>query len=112
MLIRCVISSAVIMAASLFAMPTHSYGHDNKWEPIEKVDDEVKKISKHENLEVFSAPNVIMVTVDTPMKIEIFTILGRLVVSQHLQPGSYEFKINTHGVYLVKTEGSTSKVAI
>lgn len=101
---------AVALLLSVTALPL--YPHENQWEQIENVGDEVKPISKQPDVEVFSAPQVIKVNIAKPLKIEIFTILGKLVSSQQLEAGAYEFRMNSHGVYIVKTDESTSKVAI
>lgn len=101
-----------VMAFLLLAIALPAFSHENQWEEIEYIGDEVKSISKQPDIEVFAAPQVIKVNLSKPLKIEIFTILGKLVSSQQLDIGSYEFRMNSHGVYIVKTEESTSKVAI
>ena len=112
MSLNCKIVVTIVVCFLLGATQFSSYSHENKWEQIEYVGTDVKKVSHQADVEVFSAPSVIRVNVSKPIKIEIFTILGKLVSSQQLEAGSYEFKMNTHGVYLVKTGESTSKVAI
>lgn len=50
----------------------------------------------------------------TPRKIQvtIYTILGQIVTERTLNPGISEVKIGTRGIYLVKIEGKTQKVAL
>ena len=49
-----------------------------------------------------------------PRKIQvtIYTILGQVVTDRTLNPGLSEIKIGTRGIYLVKIEGRTQKVAL
>ncbi|MCH5236696.1 MAG: hypothetical protein J1E95_02730 [Muribaculaceae bacterium] len=110
-LIRTIVAS-VVVTFCLMVMTIPTYGNENQWEQIETIGEGVKPISKQQDIEVFSAPSVIKVNVTRTLKIEIFTILGKLISSQELEAGNYEFRMNSHGVYIVKTAESTSKVAI
>ncbi len=52
--------------------------------------------------------------VSTPYRVEVkvYTILGQMVMSRMVNPGVSELKMETRGVYLVKIEGRTQKVAL
>ena len=46
------------------------------------------------------------------IQIKIYTILGRLVSQDTVGPGTFQFQVSTHGVYIVKIGQLTCKVAI
>ncbi len=50
----------------------------------------------------------------TPRRVEVtvYTILGQVVMMRVVNPGVSEIKIENRGVYLVKVEGRTQKVAL
>lgn len=71
-----------------------------------------KSVSKVGDTEVLTLPSVILLNLSQTEKVEVFTILGRLVCEETLPPGSYEFIVEAHGVYIVKIGNVTCKVAI
>ena len=83
-----------------------------EWEPVKDVENSAKIISKHQDIGIFTSSSTIIVEVAQPVRIEIFTILGKLVSSSNLMPGIYQYKLNSHGVYIVKCSGMTCKVAV
>ena len=106
------ILAALFLASVAMSSPVIALSEESQWEHVENVGESAKPVSKHPDIEVFTGPSVILINVHKPGKVEIFTILGRQVSSETLQAGSYEFRMKAHGVYIVKTEESTSKVAI
>ena len=65
-----------------------------------------------DGVEIFSSDDVI--TIRTPKKIQVrvFTILGQLVSQASLPPGTSELRLNSRGIFLVKTEHITQKVVL
>ena len=53
-----------------------------------------------------------MVKVNQNVEIRIFTILGKLLSHQQLEPGIYQCEIDSHGVYIIKTDETTCKIGI
>lgn len=82
------------------------------WEPVKSERTDAKSIAKEAELEVKAAPSTIIVTTNHQVQIKIFTILGRLVNSETLAPGTSQLSLPAHGVYLVKVGSLTCKVAI
>lgn len=105
--ITCAFLAVVVSAPSLYAQSSNL-----KWEAVKAMTNNMKHIAKENDIEVFSAPSLVFINVNRNVKVQIFTILGKLVSSQNLEPGSYEFKLETHGVYIIKTPETTCKVAI
>ena len=50
----------------------------------------------------------------TPRKVQVvvYTILGQIVTDRTINPGLSELKIGVRGIYLVKIEGQTQKIAL
>lgn len=83
-----------------------------KWEPSKVSVEDAKVISKDTSLEIYSLPSLIVINTSQPVKIEIFTILGRLVSAESLPAGRHEFAVDVHGVYIIKAGDLTCKVAL
>ena len=82
------------------------------WIPLRTETTATKTIMKDTDTEVLTLPSVIMLNISQTSKVEVFTILGRLLSSETLHPGSYEFQVEAHGIYIVKIGDLTCKVAI
>lgn len=92
-------SSGVLMAAP-------------RWEPMHADISIAKSVSKEADKEILSMPSVILLNLHQQEKVEVFTILGRLVVEESLPPGSYQLNVEGHGIYIVKIGDLTCKVAL
>lgn len=82
------------------------------WEPVRTEYSSAKKILKETDFEIRVSPGVIMVSANREVQIKIFTILGRLVNSETLQPGTSRLTLPAHGVYIVKVNDITCKIAV
>ena len=83
------------------------------WEPSSYINSNFKLISKQPDIEIFLNGSFVEISVNKPLIIKIFTILGKEISSQFLDPGIYELNLNNnHGVYIIKTEQTTCKIAI
>lgn len=104
-----VITSLILALASLLAaLEVMARG----WEPLKAERTDVKLVVREAEVEIKSAPGVIVVTTSHQVPIKIFTILGRLVSSETLPQGSMQFLVPAHGVYIVKAGDLTCKVAV
>lgn len=83
-----------------------------QWEVAKSISDNVKQVSAQSDIHVYTAPSRIILNVSQPVNVKIFTILGKQVSSQKLEPGIYEYRLNPHGIYIIKTNETTCKVAI
>lgn len=91
---------------------TFAQNQSKKWVEAKNINANFKAVSSQPEIEVFSAPNIIMVKVNKETEIRLFTILGKLISTQKLEPGIFEFHLDSHGIYIIKTETSSSKIAI
>lgn len=82
------------------------------WEQIKSEYSELKSIVKEPEIEILTGPSLVVVTSSKQVKIQIFTILGRLVSSETLPPGTSQLSLPAHGVYIVKVGELTCKIAI
>lgn len=83
-----------------------------KWEPVKTERSDTKSVIKETELEIKTASSTIIVTSNHTVRIQIFTILGRLVSSETIPAGTSQLVLPTHGVYLVKVGALTVKVAV
>lgn len=82
------------------------------WEQVKTEYSDLKPVVKEPEIEIFTSPSLVIVNTSKPVKIQIFSILGRLVSSETLPAGSSQLTISAHGVYIVKVGELTCKIAI
>lgn len=75
-------------------------------------DDRTDGTTRTPEIEVTSKEGNIYIRSSRQVKVTIYTILGQIVTEQTINPGISELKIGTRGIYLVKIEGKTRKVAL
>lgn len=100
------------MAAS-FALASWGFPGPAGWEPALRHEvREAKSVIKDNELEIMTLPSCIVVNTGHKIHIQVFTILGRLVSAETLQPGMSKLTVGAHGIYIVKAGELTCKVAI
>ena len=83
-----------------------------EWEILRTDTSGSKLVVKETETEISTLPSRIIVHLAQNAKVEVFTILGRIVNSETLAPGSYEFHVEAHGIYILKIGDFTCKVAL
>lgn len=83
-----------------------------EWEQLKTEVSGSKSVVKEGDIEILTAPSMIIVNSSRPIRIQVFTILGRLVSSETLPSGISRLSVPTHGVYIIKTGELTCKVAL
>ena len=106
------ILTSILLAISLLAPSMSAQTQEHQWHEAKNISANFKAVTSQPDIDVFSAPNMIMIKVNQEVKVNIFTILGKLISSEHLSPGIYEFEIESHGVYIIKTDETSCKLAI
>lgn len=101
-----------ILLLSAFATIIPAEAAPNKWESLKTERTDAKTVVKETEIEIKTASSTIIVTSNHSVQIKIFTILGRLVSSDSLPPGTNQLTLPAHGVYLVKIGNLTCKVAV
>lgn len=103
----------ILAAMACIAMAGAAYASPGGWEPAKtEQTSTAKTVIKDADIEVKTAPGIIIVSTNHQVQIKVFTILGRLVNSETLQPGTSRLQLPTHGVYIVKVGDLTCKVAV
>lgn len=82
------------------------------WEQPKTVRTDTRTIVKDTETEIKAARGVIVITVNHPTQVKIFTILGQLISSEIIPAGSSQYVVSTHGVYIVKAGDLTCKLAL
>lgn len=89
-----------------------SQSFNNQWESLGLSSPPGKTIMVHDDCEVLLSSSGLVIKVDRPLKVEIFTLLGKPVSAQILEPGNYSFSPSKHGVYIIKTQSGSCKVTL
>lgn len=63
-------------------------------------------------IEVSSKDGSIYIRTPRKVQVIVYTILGQVVTDRTINPGLSELKIGVRGIYLVKIEGQTQKIAL
>ena len=103
---------SLFIALSVISSVMDANTHEPQWQEAKSITGNFKAISSQPDIEVFSAPNVIMVKVNQNVQVRIFTILGKLISDQHLEPGIFQFHLDSHGIYIIKTDETSCKIAL
>lgn len=85
---------------------------NNQWENIGLSSPSGKVIISQDDCEVLLSSVGLVVKATKTIRIEIFTLLGKPVSAQILEPGNYSFSPSKHGVYIIKTQTASCKVSL
>ncbi len=102
----------IIFAAMLAASTVCGAAGAPAWETVKTEVVGAKSVIKEPDLEILTAPSCIIVNCNKQVDIKVFTILGRVVSSETLPPGSSRLTVGAHGVYIVKVGELTCKIAL
>ena len=102
----------LLLCFMLSAPMAMANNHPHSWQEINNMNGNFKAVISQPDIEVFSSPNIIMVKVNRTTQIRLFTILGKLISSQKLEPGIFEYHMDTPGIYIIKTDDISCKIAI
>ena len=64
------------------------------------------------DVEIFGKDGEIVIKTNRKIHVRVFTILGQLVNQATLNPGENHLRVNSRGIYIVKVENRTQKVAL
>ena len=95
-----------------FVLPT-AVAQTTMEKEIWKIDDNRQNEPVHEApIEVSSKDGSIYIRTQRKVQVVVYTILGQIVTDRTINPGLSELKIGVRGIYLVKIEGQTQKIAL
>jgi len=102
-----VILAGLFLAAALqvgAAAPSWERVRDRQPVPTEHVDADDVIVTSH--------AGYIYVTTSKPIEIKIFSILGQLIKQEKIPAGTFRYRLESKGIYIVKAETVTKKVTI
>ena len=95
-----------------FVLPT-AVAQTTMEKEIWKIDDNRQNETAQEApIEVSSKDGSIYIRTPRKVQVVVYTILGQSVTDRTINPGLSELKIGVRGIYLVKIEGQTQKIAL
>ena len=95
-----------------FVLPT-AVAQTTMEKEIWKIDDNRQNEPVQEaHIEVSSKDGSIYIRTPRKVQVVVYTILGQIVTDRTINPGLSELKIGVRGIYLVKIEGQTQKIAL
>ena len=95
-----------------FVLPT-AVAQTTMEKEIWKIDDNRQNETVQEApIEVSSKDGSIYIRTPRKVQVVVYTILGQIVTDRTINPGLSELKIGVRGIYLVKIEGQTQKIAL
>ena len=95
-----------------FVLPT-AVAQTTMEKEIWRIDDNRQNEPVQEaTIEVSSKDGSIYIRTQRKVQVKVSTILGQIVTDRTINPGLSELKIGVRGIYLVKIEGQTQKIAL
>ena len=105
---RILLLTAIAIMATAGAPSVFAKG----WEPVKSEKTQGQKVISDSEVEIRSGSGTIFITTSKNVNIKIFTILGSRIAEDNLAPGTYQFAVPTHGVFIIKAGTLTCKVAL
>lgn len=102
----------IFLCCAMLTASLPAFAVSKTWEMVKTERTDARHVVRETDIEIKSAPQSVIVSSNHGVQIKIFTILGRLVNSETLPAGTYQFTLPTHGVYIVKVGDLTCKVAV
>lgn len=84
----------------------------NTWESVDSPPVSLVEQRPDDPFEARAINGYVYIIVRQPMNVELFTILGQLISSKQLQPGTHRLRLNSRGVFLVKAGNQTRRITL
>ncbi|MCH5222213.1 MAG: T9SS type A sorting domain-containing protein [Muribaculaceae bacterium] len=110
---RLLLATVVLIAAVAHSPALSASAKAPVWEIVTTTDSVAEALSQdmtQNRLEIVVRDGFVYITVDAPVKVEVFTILGQLVTSKTLQPGTVRLTLSQRGIYILKGAGATKRI--
>ena len=108
-----VLAVATVLAAMAVCAPCAGAASSAPvWEVVRTTDaDTAPAVAPQDSpVDIRVRDGIIEIVVAERVKVEVFTILGQLVTSRTLQPGTVRLTLGQRGIYIVKSAGYTKRV--
>lgn len=80
------------------------------WEVVEQHDPRPDSRQRTEAPEVVVRQKYIYISTERPETVRVYTILGQLVTSKEIRPGTVRLQLASRGVYILKTDTATLRI--
>ena len=97
---------AVILTLMLAVMAGDAAAQNLQWQESKHA------VISESDVEITGKDGVIIIKTTRRIQVRVFTILGQLVNQTTLNPGENHLRVNSRGIYIVKVENRTQKVAL
>lgn len=84
-----------------------------QWDVVavaDSADNGRNDLGQRETVEIVNRDGVLYITVDRPMKIEIYSILGQLITKRQVAAGTVRLALGQRGVYILKAGSTTRRI--
>ena len=96
----------VILSLFLASVNVGMYAQQTQWKETKHA------VQAESDLEITGKDGVILVRTTKRIQVRVFTILGQLVSQSVVNPGESILKVNSRGIYIVRVDNRTFKVAL
>ena len=96
----------VILSLFLASVNVGMYAQQAQWQETKHA------VQTESDLEITGKDGVIVVRTTKRIQVRGFTILGQLVSQSVVNPGESILKVNSRGIYIVRVDNRTFKVAL
>lgn len=101
-----------IFVGLLIALAPTTGVYAKGWENLKTERTDTRTVVKENDIEIRTTRGLIIITTNHQLQIKVFTILGQLISSDTIGPGTSQFTVNAHGIYILKAGDLTCKVAL
>ena len=102
----------LLLSCALMCAAVPAFAAGRSWETLRTERSDARAVARDSEVEIKTAKNTIVVTCSRAMTVKVYTILGQLVSSDTLPADTSQLHIPGHGVYIVKINSLTVKVAL
>lgn len=111
----CRLCAALLLAAALApAASGQAPAHSPRWEVVAVTDaaqNSHASAPQTPELEVeVRDGGVVLITVDRPATVKVFSILGQLITEKNVQPGTVRLRMDSRGIYILKAGTATRRI--
>lgn len=90
------------------ACPCRAHCEQLQWQESRRA----ISVDAGQDIDISGKDGIITIRTTRRIQVRIFTILGQLVSQAVLNPGESQLKVNARGIYIVKVDNRTQKVAL
>lgn len=104
LLLVSVFALALILPANMFAAPAENNPKEQAAASVSLEDADRIDLSVHDGY--------VFITTSKPLNVKIFSILGQLISSTRVSPGTTRLKLPARGIYILKAGDITRRITV